>query len=240
MTSEQVGRATGASGGPTTHDWWVGLSDWILQDGNYTDFAVGDVRQFALELGYRWSRRLRAAPAGQPVGYAHTGRGCVYDVTADVVRSTDRPHRDAFVLDFGVPAYATQLVLDNGEPPARGARLTGEVGLAVDHFAYFDDLADLPGMPALIHTWTILDIQVASGPTIRVEHGHPHYGNSPDEGPRRILDPDRTSWASVDRTRTWDDLGGYRLRCALHPGDAVRTMSASGDGTPYAALTSVR
>lgn len=222
----------------TADDWWIALPSWVLQDGNYSDFAVGDVRQFALEFGYSWSKRLQPVVERKPVSCIHTGRSTLYDVTGDLVRrASGRRMDDAFVLDFGLAAYTSQVVLDDRVHPAEGVQLTGEIGLSVDHFAYFDGLNDLPGMPALIHTWTVLDIQVATGPAIRVEHGDPRYGNSPDEGPRLVLDADRVSWHSVERTRRWDDVGTYRLRCALHPGEPVRTMEVSGDGPPYAALS---
>ena len=30
--------------------WSIGIHDWILSDGNYADFEVGETRQFALEF----------------------------------------------------------------------------------------------------------------------------------------------------------------------------------------------
>lgn len=49
----------GAAMPDTPGEWWIGLAAWVLRDGNYTDFAVGQVRQFALEFGYDPHDRLR-------------------------------------------------------------------------------------------------------------------------------------------------------------------------------------
>ena len=43
----------------TSRPWWIGLANWVLQDGNYTDFATGERRQFALEFGYSRAARLQ-------------------------------------------------------------------------------------------------------------------------------------------------------------------------------------
>ena len=153
------------------------------------------------------------------------------------MRSSTHPHTDGFVLDLGLlSAYSDWMVLDDLEPPPVGEWLTGEVHLGVDPFMYMDGLAQLPGMPAQIYTWSIDDIQLDTTPAMRVEFGHRLYAG-PDEGPRRVRDPERESWRTVNKTR-WEDDGSYRLRCTLHSSPATSSMAATGPSAPYGALPS--
>ena len=194
-----------------TGPWWIGLSSWVLQDGNYTDFVTGERRQFALELGYSRTGRLRTPAEGSPRRCGYSGRDVSYQVTGQLLRSASEPMEDAFVLDFGLRAYIEWMVLDDLEPPRTGDWLTGEITLSVDHFAYMDELSQRPGMPPLIYTWTIEEIQ---------------------------LDPDgsRESWRSVSETRMWDHDGSYRLRCSLEDPEPVASMARTGPRSPYGPL----
>jgi hypothetical protein len=178
--------------------WWIGLPAWVLQDGNHADFATGERRQFALEWWYDRSQRLR--PASGPARCTAREDGS-YDVTGRLLRAAAEPMSDAFVLDFGLRAYTQWMVLDDLQPPSAGAWLSGRIWLGVDPFMYLDDLAGRPGMPPLIHTWTIDEIQVEEQPGAR----------------RRV----------VPRTHTWDDVGGYWLRCTLHSDEPVSSTSSS-------------
>ena len=143
---------------------------------------------------------------------------------------------DAFVLDFGLKAYVEWMVLDDLEPPQAGDWLSGEINLGVDHFAYMDELAVRPGMPPLIYTWTIEEIELSTTPRIQVAPGHPLYFG-PDEGPMLVRDPSRESWRAVDRTRMWDDNGTYRVRCKLDGEPPINSMIMSGSRSPYGPLT---
>jgi hypothetical protein len=156
----------------------------------------------------------------------------MYDVTGQLLRSATEPMADAFVLDVGLRAYKQWMVLDDLAPPGTGAWLTGEISLYVDHFAYMDELAPRPGMPPLIHTWTVDEIQISTTPLMRVEYGHPLY-NGPEEGSHRVADPDRESWRTIERTRMWDDDRNYRLRCTLEDVEPTSSMAASGPRSPY-------
>lgn len=215
---------------PTSETWWVDLSPWILQDGNYTDFVAGEQRQFALEFGYSRTNRLRRiAPAGS-VACVPSDDG--YDVSAHLLTSSDEPMRGAFVLDFGLRAYTEWMVLDDMEPPTAGEWLTGEISLGVDPFMYMDHLSKRPDIPPLIYTWMIHEIRLDTSATIRIDHGDPRYVG-PDDGPMSILDPERRSSRRVDRTRMWDDAGFYRLRCSLVEASPVSSMARSGSRSPY-------
>lgn len=194
----------------TSRLWWIGLDSWVIQDGNYTDVAVGERRQFALELGYRRAARLVVAPDHERTPRcAHTGRGTSYDVVGEVLRTAPGPGEEAFVLDVGLRASTQWLVLDDLEPPAAGTWLAGTIHLSVDPFFYMDELHALPRMPSLIYTWTVERVQ------------------------RELT---RETWADVDGTRAWEEDGGYRLGCWLEPVAPVSTMEASGDRSPYGPL----
>ena len=215
-------------------DWWIGLSGWVLQDGNYTDFAVGQVRQFALEFGYLRHDRLRPTADAELLCEA-VDDDAQYRVSADLVRSAREPMEDCFVLDFGLLAYNEWMVLDDLEPPTAGVRLSGAIYLSVDHFAYMDELSKRDGMPALIYTWRIDEIRLDTSPSIQVEHGHPLYVG-PDEGPMWVRDPRRRRWRSLDATEMWGDEGSYTLRCTLLDSEPVHSMVRSGPRSPYGPL----
>jgi hypothetical protein len=197
-----------------TREWWIGLAGWVLQDGNYPDVVTGDRRRFALEFGYDHHKRLRLIPDAAPTG-SFTGRGVDYDIVGSVYRELRHSGEDAMVLDFGLLAHTQNIVLDDLEPPKAGMWLAGEISLHVDHFAYMGHLAQLPGMPPMIYTWTIEEIQLDTTPFIEVEYGDRLYGLAPDEGTTSVPDPSRESWRTIDQTRTWQDDGSYRLRCTL-------------------------
>ncbi|HEX4976346.1 MAG TPA: hypothetical protein VFV40_00635 [Nocardioides sp.] len=198
--------------------WWVWLSRWVLQDGNYTDFVAGERRQFALELGYDRSARLQRSPGSPTAACRHSGRDATYDVVGRLLRSVPEPGNDAFVLDFGLRAYAPWMVLDDLRPPGAGEWLAGQISLSVDHFAYMDELAGLPGMPPLIYTWTVEEIRLRTAPP------------APDGS---ALDP---HWHRVPRTRAWDEDGEYLLKCSLEAQPPTSSMRATGPGSPYGPL----
>jgi hypothetical protein len=216
-------------------EWYIGLENWVLQDGNYTDFAVGQRRQFALEFSYDRSARLQLSEATERTA-RYSGRGNVYVVRGELIRDGSGPAPHGFVLDFGLKAYDNWMVLDDLEPPSAGSWLEGEITLFVDPFEYMDRLANQKGMPPLIQTWEILGIEKDISPTIQVEYGDPRYFG-PDEGPMRIADPERELYESVERTRMREDgPGWYQLRCALLPDEPTSSMARSGKRSPYGPL----
>jgi len=201
----------------TPETWWIGLEPWVLRDGNYADFVTGRRRQFALEFGYSRARRLQLTSAASGSFSQHAGRGAWYDVVGQLLRTGPEfpADDDTFVLDFGLLAYKKWLVLDGSAHPQAGAWLSGEIVLTVDHFEYMDHLAELPGMPPLIYTWAIEEIQLETTPLIQVPHGHPLYPGGPNRGPISVADPSRETWRTVHQTRPWIDRRGYRLKCTL-------------------------
>ncbi len=119
------------------------MSSWVIQDGNYPDFVVGERRAFALEFFDRGTREPvrglhEAAPgirSAQLVGQAR------YEITAEVAYAG----RDFVLLDFGLLAYSDR----QGATATLGAWRSGTVLLEVDHFAYFETHAKKDGAPRL-------------------------------------------------------------------------------------------
>ncbi len=101
----------------------------MLQDGNYTDFVVGERRQFALEFGYDRTKRLvRTTSHTQPRSRS-ASRHAWYDVVGQLVRSSAEPMAEGFVLDVGLMAYTGWMVLDDLSPPEAQTWLVGEITL---------------------------------------------------------------------------------------------------------------
>jgi hypothetical protein len=178
----------------------IGLSAWIIQDGNYGDFHVGQKARFAIELHPgAMERTQRTEPFLHHLGGGrHRGRGRVVFAS-----------KDAWVLDCGVLAYRDQA------PPLgirEGTWMEGELYLEVDPFFYFEGLWKLPGMPALTYDVRIEEILLETTPwrelTVRG---------------RKIRErvAGQVGHASVQQTDAWEDDGGYAeyvLRCSIAGG----------------------
>ena len=144
--------------------------------------------------------------------------------------------RDAFVLDFGIRAYCNHLVPYEGRTARAGDRLTGTVSLAVDPFFYFEQLALKPGMPRLIYSWNVNEVQLDTTPRLLIDKHDPHFPSYLPDGAGPIARPDlaRESWRTLDRTRMSDDVPGgaalYRLR-ALCTGEEPSRTRRPGPGS---------
>jgi hypothetical protein len=118
-------------------EWLVSQSSWVIQDGNYPNFSVGDRQRFAVEfhvdhLAPAALGEMAAAPRGD----------AAYDITAQVAFRA----KDLVLLDFGILAYS-----DHNEIIARtGEWLTGQVRLAVDCYSYFEIHSKRRGVPSAI------------------------------------------------------------------------------------------
>ena len=129
----------------------IGLSAWIIQDGNYRDFTVGDEAAFALEF-YSESGLLQTA--GKAVGLQWQGDS-FYDGAGRVVHLDT----DWWVLDFGVLAYS------ESRPPTGaevGQMWSGGLSIGVDPFFYFEHLARRPSAPAIIYDWIVENIEAGA------------------------------------------------------------------------------
>jgi len=169
-------------------DYLIRLASWIIQDGNYGEFTVGEQRAFALEF---WPVAQGFEPIeGTP---SLTRIGSEYEV----VGSTQWwGNRQAVALHFGLSAYAEKpaaLV-----PPA-ASQVRGLVQLGVDPFPYLERLSGMPGAPPLIYDWHVSGLYLQTGPWI-------------EEAPRFFTrDESATGWHAVPATNSWTDDDGRAL-----------------------------
>ncbi|MFI5457085.1 MAG: hypothetical protein ACHRXM_16690 [Isosphaerales bacterium] len=116
-----------AEGVMRTH--FIGVDSWIIQDGNYGDFHVGEESRFALEF---YPHALQSVDT--PIPMAERLRGSRYRIRGLVAHTGP----SVWVVDFGVLAY------ENRDPPpfARlGSWVEGTFYLGID--------------PLLIISWSV-------------------------------------------------------------------------------------
>ena len=169
----------------------IGLAAWIIQDGNYDDFAVNQEAKFALEF---CPHSLSPAQPGTPrldsIGPAR------YSIHGHV----DFVDSKAWVVDFGLRAFH-EAACPPGILPQSWVQ--GEVYLGIDPFFYFERLYDLPGMPELSYKWVIKHIKLETTPWITT-------------GRFSARDESKTSFKDIQKTDAWHDDGGrahYTLEC---------------------------
>lgn len=175
-------------------EWLVSMSSWVIQDGNYADFVVGERRRFALEF---LDKTLREVKPG--VRSAEALSEARYEITADIVFAD----RDLVMLDFGLLAYSDL----RKSAVATGSWRSGTVLLEVDHYAYFEIHSKRTGIPPAMYDWTVTGIWRQTAPYI-LDRRMKMY----------VRDAAHLGYASLDRTDAWHDDGGhaeYLLRCRL-------------------------
>ena len=186
----------------------VVLDAWIIQDGNYGDFTVGEQRAFALEFGGTFEATDLA-----PCELVHV-EDADYIATARVVHTAS----DWWAIDAGVLLFCEE------RPPAcavRGRFVQGVLTIAVDPFFYFEVHGAERNAPALIYDWLIESIEIETAPFIDVGHK------------MRARDPKKLAWKHVPETRAWTDddgHGSYLLRVRRLENPPRRTLRA--DATP--------
>jgi hypothetical protein len=179
-------------------EWKIGISAWIIQDGNYGDFRCHERAEFALEF-----YPLQCQPSSSSEKQAHCLDASRYNVNAEVVFIAER----CFFIDFGVLAYR------EAEPPKairKGSWLQAEIYLGVDPFFYFEDLAHVKGMPPLIYSWHINKIGIETAPFIETVDAR---------GTRMMVrDETRSAFRETQQTDAWKDDNGhgeYVFDCTL-------------------------
>ena len=166
----------------------VGVSSWIIQDGNYPDFRIGEVVHLALELH---TRAIRESSADSTSCTRVSGSN--YRVTARTIFTT----RNVFVLDLGFLAY------DQAPPPKwmkTGKWIDADIYVGVDPFCYFEELYAIKGMPELRYQFRIREIELETTPWI----------STVDSSGRRIntRDETRQTYRPVAETDAWSDDNG--------------------------------
>jgi len=213
-----VGYWIGMSAANSPTNWDIGLSAWIVQDGNYPDFKVGQTAEFALEFWLPEGIEPRIAigvPSAINVGDSF------YETVAEVVLQT----ADITILDIGVLVYRESSSSLRSLFPL-GSLVAVRLGLGVDPFFYFEGLSRVAEIPPLIYSWKILSILKQTGPFIeKLAEVGPLVGSKV-----RIRDPQRLGYEEVLKTDAWNDDDGYAeylLRCDLLPIAPKRDSAAS-------------
>jgi hypothetical protein len=176
----------------------IGLSSWIVQDGNYPDFEVGRNYEFALEFGLS---EVEATESSQSNSLRHI-EGSDYDFTGSLVFLRE----EVAVLDVGILCFKESPSRKLGED---GQNLSGRIYLGVDPFFYKESLCDIPGIPGLSYSWTLDDILLETTPwRVTMQEGR-RFHERRDDVPR--------TFRCVRRTDAWNDDNGsghYVLVCA--------------------------
>ena len=195
---------------PASSIWNIHLSAWIIQDGNYPDFAVGQTAEFAVE--FFTGQTQPVATAKTDVSAKHTGLSG-YDVVARSVLQTP----ELAVLDVGILIYSEQQSRLQGFPP--GHFFEANLDISVDPYFYFQFFAKDQSVPPMIYSWRILSMLRQTGPMIEV---------ADDSGRKmRMRDPARLGYEEIDKTDAWHDDGEYILRCGLLPIEPKRISATA-------------
>jgi hypothetical protein len=186
----------------TPNNWDIGLASWIIQDGSYPDFELGQTVEFAPQF---WLPKGVVACACTGKTSANNLGGCLYDTVAEVVVQSDQ----ITVLDIGVLVYRHELSL---QPPLpQESRLAVQLAIGVDPFSNFATISKNGDVLSLVYSWKIQSILRQTAPFIKTGA----------EGSKLwIRDPQRLGYEEIHKTDAWKDDGGhaeYLLRCDLLP-----------------------
>lgn len=176
----------------------IGLDSWIIQDGNYGDFAVGEARKFALEFS---GKQLTSSQTKERS--ALFLKTSIYKVSAQVVYVDPK----VWVIDFGILAFW------ESEPPAFAevdSWVEGDIFIVIDPYFYMEYLHKLPNVPKLTYEWKIEGILREDTPWLKSvnEQG----------GVTLRRDVTREAWSEVERTNAWEEedlSASYVLKCGL-------------------------
>lgn len=178
----------------------IGLDSWIIQDGNYPDFSVGQRAKFALE--FYPMEEMQTVPKGA-LSAEYLRTSC-YRIRARVLFSED----GLWAIDAG--AFLAYQEFSAVKKMAVGSYVEGEICLGIDPFFYFEGLHSVPGMPALSYQWMVREIKLSATPWIE--------GKDPSGRTIQYRDESREAWVAVKATDAWHDDGGiagYLLGCEL-------------------------
>ena len=175
----------------------VGLSAWIVQDGNYADFTTGQDAKFALEF-YSPVGLRPAAPGPMTAEHLSASR---YRVHAQVVFASDA----VCVIDAGL-----FVAFEERQPPPHavaGGWVEGEVYVGIDPFFYFEYLHKNEGMPPLSYRWQVQRILRETTPWVEVRDAHGRTVRTRDET--------KEAFVPVRETDAWHDDGNghYVVEC---------------------------
>lgn len=174
----------------------IGLSSWIIQDGNYPDFELGKEYKFALEVG----------PEGlilsnEKLKSLNQTHGSQYTFDAEVLI-----HEPGLtVIDAGVLCYHEGQIADGLKA---GDYISGDLYLGVDPFFWLESHSRRSDVPNLFYRWLVKEILLETTP----------WQESLDSTGRKCLSRVEASksFKPVERTNAWEDddqNAHYVLRC---------------------------
>lgn len=168
----------------------IGLEAWIIQDGNYGEFSVGDVCSFALEF---YAKSYSLSDSG--VAVCKHLKGSMYEITACVTYKKE----EFTVIDFGHCAYSEQRI-----DAKVGDWISGHFYIGIDCFTYFENWEKKPDVPQIKRNWRINRIFLETTP--RIEEKSNYF----------VRDESHFSEIEIAETNSWDDddgNGSYTLEC---------------------------
>jgi hypothetical protein len=134
----------------------LGLSSWIIQDGNFPEIEVGSEHRMALEF----YAKDGLVPTRAEKQLRHV-EGATYDIVGEVIGIFD----EAWVLDCGVR------LLRDSDAPKRvrlGDVMAGRVYVAIDPFWYLEHVSTIDGAPDLWYTARVDSIHLDVTPRSHV------------------------------------------------------------------------
>lgn len=164
------------------------VDSWIVQDGNYGDFASGDSARFALAF---LGNTLRPGASANMLA-RHLGKG-MYEVCAQVLFVNS----EVWVIDFGLCAFWEATPPEFAKP---GTWVEGVISVGIDPYFYMEYLHEVTGMPDLFYNWHVASIMRNDTPWLVEVNTHGATSLARDET--------RETWSSVTRTNAWNDDEG--------------------------------
>ncbi|MDP2269721.1 MAG: hypothetical protein Q8K32_03250 [Archangium sp.] len=166
------------------------MASWIIQDGNYGDFELGQETECAIEFH---ATDLQPVQGGTLL--AEHIEASRYRIRARVVFSAP----NVWVLDAGRFMIFEQSQLT--APAPVGSFVEGIVDLGIDPFFYSADLSQVVGMPLLSYTWVVREILRETTPWVEV--------TDPSGRTTRAQDSAKESFVPVAKTDGWNDDNGH-------------------------------
>lgn len=171
----------------------IGLSSWIIQDGNYGDFEVDQDYRFALEF-----HATRFDPTNDQRRYLKPLQGEDYRFCGEIIVS----EAGLTVLDVGVLCY------EERRTPLPEKFAAGELSLGIDPFFWSENHRKRSDVPNLFYNWRVREIQRETTPWVETTN----------ESGGRVFKrrPGVRSFIPVAGTNAWEDDNGsahYVLTC---------------------------
>jgi hypothetical protein len=138
------------------------LSSWIIEDGNYADFCVGERRKFAVEF---WAS-LPLTRSSENVISLREQSGHSYDVTGRLIFASG----GVWIIDCGVLAYSDRESEMEGGCKV-GDFVRGNLRFGIDPFDYFEQHNKIANIPPLIYEWQVNSIEQDTTPYILSNDG---------------------------------------------------------------------